>query len=95
MKFSSFVLLLLAIAATIVAVANRAPVAFRLDPFSAVHSALTIEMPLYLLLFLTFLLGVAVGGITIVWTRATRSRARRAEAAPQKDLVLPDAGDGT
>ena len=57
--------------AAVVAVANRAPVTFSLDPISD-EPALALSLPLFLLVFLTFLLGVVLGGVT-VWCRRTIS----------------------
>jgi hypothetical protein len=60
--------------AAVVAVANRAAVTFSLDPFSSDAPSLALSMPLFLLVFLTFFLGVVVGGITVWWRRAVASR---------------------
>ena len=58
----------LAIILIALAVANRAPVAFTLDPFNPGNPALTMEMPLFVLLFAALALGVIVGGI-VTWFR--------------------------
>jgi len=62
--------------AAVVAVANRAPVTFSLDPISD-ESALALSLPLYLLVFLTFFLGVVLGGITVWWRRTISSRSSK------------------
>ena len=66
-----------AVVAAILAVANREEVAFKLDPFATGDSAAFV-MPLFLLVFLSFLLGVLVGGATIGF-------AARPERAAQTD----------
>jgi uncharacterized integral membrane protein len=56
------------------AVANRRPVIFSLDPFSDTHPALAFQSPLALLLFLALLLGVILGGLA---AGLARIRSRR------------------
>jgi hypothetical protein len=62
--------------AAVAAVSNRTPVTFSLDPFSMDTPALAVTMPLFLLIFLTFLLGVVLGGLTVWWRRTALARAR-------------------
>jgi hypothetical protein len=62
------VLVPLAVILIALAVANRAPAAFTLDPFNPGNPALTIELPLFVLLFVALALGVIVGGI-VTWFR--------------------------
>jgi uncharacterized integral membrane protein len=50
------------------AVANRAPVAFTLDPFNPGNPTLTIEVPLFFMLFAALALGIVVGG-AVTWFR--------------------------
>ncbi len=69
--------------AAVVAVANRADVTFSLDPFSVEAPALALTMPLFLLIFLTFLLGVVLGGLTVWWRRTAQARARAVSIAPR------------
>lgn len=52
-------ILLLALA--VFAVANRAPVAVSLDPLPY-----AVELPLYLLVFVSFLIGLCLGGL-LLW----------------------------
>jgi uncharacterized integral membrane protein len=63
-------------AASIVAIANRDPVLFSLDPFSKTHPALAFEAPLYLLVFVAFVAGVLLGGFVVMLGRWSRQRAK-------------------
>jgi uncharacterized integral membrane protein len=67
-----------AVIAAGLAVANREPVAFQFDPFA---SGMALVMPLFLLVFLSFLLGVLVGGATMALRRNRMARRRRADAS--------------
>ncbi|MFQ5533505.1 MAG: LapA family protein [Sphingomonadales bacterium] len=75
------------------AVANRTPVALHFDPLP-----FRVEAPLYLLILLSLLLGVVMGGAT-VWMsqRSWRRRARVAERQATKlerEVADIKAGDG-
>jgi len=62
------------------AIANRQTVTVSFDPFNQADPALALSLPLYQLIFLVLICGVAVGGCA-AWLRQGkwRSRARRAE----------------
>ena len=79
MRISTLLVLLpvTAVAAAL-AVANRQPVAFQFDPFA---SSAAFVMPLFLLVFLSFLLGVLVGAATMALRRNRSARRRRAAAS--------------
>jgi uncharacterized integral membrane protein len=90
-KFIAAVILIpLAILMVMFAVANRARVPVSLDPFSANAPALTVQVPLFLLLLIALIVGVLAGGIAAwlkqsKWRRAARRldrelRTARAEA---------------
>jgi len=70
-----------ALCAIWIALANRHAVVLSLDPFSQDSPALTVEMPLYLLLFLAVLLGVVLGGLAIGFRRVARRSTELAQAA--------------
>ncbi|TWG91316.1 putative integral membrane protein [Mesorhizobium sp. J18] len=80
------------------AVANRTPVAFTLDPFNPGNPGLTAEMPLFVYLFLAIALGMIIGSIA-TWLRQGRyrkvARQRRDDAgsihdpATGKQTALP------
>ena len=63
----------LAVILIALAVANRGVVAFTLDPFNPGNPALTLDMPLFVLLFLALLLGLVVGSCA-TWIRQGRYR---------------------
>jgi uncharacterized integral membrane protein len=78
MKLSTFLLLVpVAMLAVILALANREAVAFRFDPFSGTDPAFTLVMPLFLLVFSSFLIGVLVGGATVGLRRVRSARSKR------------------
>ncbi|MEW6256624.1 MAG: lipopolysaccharide assembly protein LapA domain-containing protein [Pseudomonadota bacterium] len=69
------------------AVANRRPVPVSLDPFSPDTSALTVQVPLFLILFGAVIVGVILGGVA-AWLgqgrfRREARRARKVVPAPQ------------
>ncbi|MCX8252775.1 hypothetical protein RHAL1_04142 [Beijerinckiaceae bacterium RH AL1] len=88
------------------ALANRQDVSVSLDPFSAEP---TLVSPLYILLFLTLLVGVVVGGVATWFTQGRirrrarlaedaadrwRAEAERARALPQPLVPSPATGRG-
>ena len=76
MKVSTILVLVpVTAAAAALAVANRQPVAFQFDPFA---SSAAFVMPLFLLVFLSFLLGVLVGAATMALKRSRMAGRRRA-----------------
>jgi uncharacterized integral membrane protein len=73
-KFIAAVILVpLAILMVMFAVANRGSVPISLDPFSAEAPALTVHVPLFLLLLIVLIIGVLVGGIA-AWLRQSKWR---------------------
>jgi uncharacterized integral membrane protein len=79
--FNGLVLLPLAIVFVTFAVANRHMVRVSFDPFNTADPALSLNMPLFVLILLAAIAGVAVGG-SATWFRQRRWRraARRHEA---------------
>jgi uncharacterized integral membrane protein len=79
--FNGLVLLPLAIVFVIFAVANRHMVKLSFDPFNGTDPALSLSMPLFVLILLAAIAGVAAGG-SATWFRQRRWRraARRHEA---------------
>ncbi len=85
MKVSTLLVVVpVVIFAAVVAVANRASVIFSLDPFSS-EPSVALSLPLYLLVFLTFLLGVVLGGVTVWWRRALPSRSSNVSAVVKNE----------
>lgn len=79
--FNALVLLPLAIAFVVFAVANRHPVTLSFDPFNSAEPAVSLSMPLFVVILLAAIAGVAAGG-SATWLRQRRWRraARRYEA---------------
>jgi len=106
--FNRFVLVVvfvpLAIILIALAVANRGPVAFTLDPFHPGNPALTLNWPFFIFLFLALAIGMIVGSLA-TWVKQghyrklarqrgleaenLRQAVSRAPAAPQKGPALP------
>jgi uncharacterized integral membrane protein len=74
----------LAIALIVFAVANREIVTVSLDPFDSAQPALSLRMPLFVLIFAFLIAGVLLGGFA-AWLR--QGRHRRASRALRSDLV--------
>ncbi len=68
-----FILVPLAIILVVLAVANRHSVVLSFDPFDTVSPALSVSVPLFVLLFATLAIGVVIGGFA-VWLRQGRWR---------------------
>jgi uncharacterized integral membrane protein len=79
--FNALVLLPLAIVFVIFAVANRHMVRISFDPFNSAEPVLSLSMPLFVVILLAAIAGVAAGG-SATWFRQRRWRraARRHEA---------------
>lgn len=71
----------LAIVLVALAVANRTPVAFTLDPFNPGNPGLTTTLPLFVYMFAALLVGLVIGSVA-TWLRQGRYRkmARKREA---------------
>ncbi|MEO8668144.1 MAG: lipopolysaccharide assembly protein LapA domain-containing protein [Bauldia sp.] len=78
---SLFVLLPLAVVIVFISVANRHAATFSLDPFGSAAPALSVTAPLFVLLFVTLLIGIVVGGIAVWFGQGKWRRAARAERA--------------
>ncbi len=73
-KFFNYIFLLpLAIVLILLSVANRQPVRFSLDPLNSLSPALSVELPLFVFLFVIFLVGILLGGF-LVWMSQGRHR---------------------
>lgn len=68
-----FLLVPLAIVLIVIAVANRHVVTLSFDPFDTVSPALSVSVPLFVLLFGVLAIGVLVGGFA-AWVRQGRWR---------------------
>jgi uncharacterized integral membrane protein len=77
----ALILIPLAIVLVALAVANRQIVTVSFDPFDRVDPAVSVAVPLYILILALVIAGVILGGVA-AWMRQGqwRSRARRAES---------------
>ncbi|TIP45806.1 DUF1049 domain-containing protein [Mesorhizobium sp.] len=75
--FNRFMLIVvfvpLAVILIALAVPNRDPVAFTLDPFNPGNPALTMTLPLFIFLFLALAVGMIVGSLA-TWIKQGRYR---------------------
>jgi uncharacterized integral membrane protein len=84
MKLSRFITIPVALILIALAIANRHGVPLSFDPFSDDAPALAIRVPLWAIVFIAFLGGVILGGLS-AWTarlhrHVRRTSARRAQA---------------
>jgi hypothetical protein len=78
-------LVLLGVAITALAVANRAPVRFILDPLTDRDAALAVNAPLFIYLFIALLSGFLIGA-SLMWFKQGRWRKRA--KVEHKEAVL-------
>lgn len=71
----ALILLPIAILVVLLAVANRSPVTFFLDPTRSA-SDLSVTLPLYALLFMAVVIGVVIGGVA-AWLAQRKHRLGR------------------
>ena len=79
----------LAIVLIALAVANRAPTAFTIDPFNPGNPGLTITLPLFIYLFAALALGLVIGSIA-TWFRQGRYRKLARERQGQSVTARSD-----
>lgn len=77
------ILVLLAILVAVFSLTNRGPLTLSFDPFQPEAPALSLSAPVFVILFLTLMLGILLGGMAAwigqaKWRRAARLRAREA-----------------
>jgi uncharacterized integral membrane protein len=82
------VLVPLAVILIALAVANRTPVAFTLDPFNPGNPGLTLQLPLFFLLFAALVVGMIIGSLG-TWFKQGRYR----KLAKQRGLEAQAARD--
>ena len=84
------ILVPLAVVLVALAVANRGPVTISLDPINTSDPVYSVQVPLFLLVFLLVIVGVLIGGIA-AWLKQARWRRRarrlRAELRRSRDEV--------
>lgn len=74
------------LAAVALAVANRASVSLRLNPFSAAAPDYVLQMPLYAVILAAMLMGILIGG-GVVWIKQRQWR-RMAKAEKLRNAEL-------
>lgn len=79
----------LVIIAMAIAVANRSSVTFSLDPFDTEAPALGFDVPLFLIILVSVLLGILIGGMG-AWAQARRKRLAREPQAHLKAHLAAD-----
>jgi len=81
--FLILVVIPVAIVLIALAVANRAPAAFTVDPFNPGNPALTLQLPLFVMLFLALAAGLLLGSFA---TWLNQGRYRREARAKSKEV---------
>jgi len=76
------------ILAMALAVANRAPVTFSLDPFDTASPALGFDVPLFFVILVSVLAGILFGGMG-AWAQARRKAAKSRGTAATGETTLP------
>jgi len=76
----------LAIFLVVISVANRQPIMFSLDPLSNDNPALSIELPLFALLFVALLTGVVMGSFVTWWNQGRYRRQLREKSYEANQL---------
>ncbi|MEM9330312.1 MAG: LapA family protein [Pseudomonadota bacterium] len=84
--FNYIFLLPLAIVLILLSVANRQSVRFSLDPLNSDTPALFVDLPLFVVLFLTFLLGILLGGMFVWLSQGKHRKALREKTAESSRL---------
>jgi uncharacterized integral membrane protein len=69
------------------AVANRMPVAFTLDPFNPGNPSLTLQLPLFVMLFLALGLGLLLGSFATWWKQGRYRKEARTKAREVQSLM--------
>ncbi len=101
--FTALVVIPLGILFVVFAVANRHWVTVSFDPFNSADPSVAVKMPLFVVIILVAILGVAAGGMATWfrqrhWRRAARqheadARRARAEAADLRAAAAASRGD--
>lgn len=87
---SLFILAPAAIILVALAVANRSPVQFTIDPFNPGNPLLSWQTPLFALLFLALIAGLLAGGL-VTWLAQGRYRRLARERKAEADRLMSEA----
>jgi uncharacterized integral membrane protein len=89
--FNRVILLVIVVPVAIVlvalAVANRAPATFTLDPFNPGNPGLTLQLPLFVMLFLALAVGMIIGSFATWWKQGHYRREARAKGREVQALM--------
>lgn len=77
----------IAIVLIALAVANRSPATFTLDPFNPGNPGLTLQLPLFVMLFLALGLGMIIGGAATWWKQGRYRKEARAQKREVQTLM--------
>lgn len=90
MRFLKFIFLLpIGIALVVFGVANRGAVTLLLEPFSPPGQALTLTLPLYVVLFAALALGVVLGSL-VTWFAQGRHRKAERQAKREAERLASE-----
>ena len=89
--FNFVILFPLGVLLILISVANRQPVRFSLDPLSSQSPALSVELPLFVLLFAILIVGLLLGGIIVWFTQGKHRKALR-EKSLESEKLKKDSG---
>ena len=81
------VLVPLAVILIALAVANRMPVAFTLDPFNPNNPGLTFQLPLFVMLFLALGVGLILGSFATWWKQGRYRKQARNKSREVQSLI--------
>ncbi|MEM7214557.1 MAG: lipopolysaccharide assembly protein LapA domain-containing protein [Pseudomonadota bacterium] len=77
----------IAVILIILSVANRQTVRFSLDPLNTATPALSVELPLFVFLFIAFLSGMLLGGL-LIWI--SQGKHRKALREKKSQITQPN-----
>ena len=94
-KLVNYIFLLpLAIILILLSVANREITRFSLDPLNAESPALSVELPLFVFLFIAVLLGMLLGGFLVWLSQGKHRKALREKSLEAQNLKNGEVGSG-
>ena len=86
--FNYLLMLPSAIALIIISVANRQNVRFSLDPLNSEFPALSFELPLFVFLFIVFVIGLLLGGFLVWMSQGKHRKALREKSSEAEKLKI-------
>ena len=84
----------MALLGIVIAIANRSPVRVSLDPTTADSSFLSVEVPLYVLIFLSIFIGMLIGSST-TWIKQRKWRKAARTEKKQKNALAGELASAT